>query len=138
MVMALQRARGILRPGGMLVSLTPHWTKRPAIAVVSPNRREPVASLINSEFTPRISAAKTSLQRVVQDGQFTLIGTIHPSYRLRLTGLAELERYIHLSATPSRFPPGGRRRLQSLWRSRPPGAHIEVTEWMVIKALRVN
>jgi hypothetical protein len=138
MVMALQRAREILRPGGVLVSLTPHWTKRPAIAVASGKRREPVASLINSEFTPRISAARAALQRVVQDGTFTLTGTIHPQFRVQLTGLAELDRYIHLGNSPCRFPPGGRRRLQALWRSRTPAAHIEVTESMVIKALQVN
>lgn len=138
MVMALQRARGILRPDGTVVSITPHWTKRPAIAVASGKRREPVASLINSEFTPRISAAKAALDRVVQDGTFTLIGTVHPQFRVQLTGLAELDRYIHLGNSPCRFPPGGRRRLQALWRSRGPGAHIEVTESMVIKGVRVN
>jgi SAM-dependent methyltransferase len=138
MVMALQRVGRILRPGGTLVSMTPHWWRRPAIAVVSPKSREPVASLINSEFIPRINAAKAALHRVVEAGQFTVIGTKYHHYRYPLASLAELERYTHLGNSPPRFPAGGRKRLQALWRSRPPGAKIEVTEWMVIRALRTT
>src|ERR671936_259149 len=128
MVHALERARDRLRPGGVLVSIHPHLSKRPFVAVIAAPSRRPVAQLVSPVFKPLLGAAVASIQAVVDAGLFTPIGRSDHRFRVRLASQAELERYLHLSPRPPRFPPGGRRRLRERWRNRPPGAEIEVSE----------
>jgi hypothetical protein len=136
MVHALERARRQLTPGGALVCIQPHVKKRYSIAITGPGSRQPVTDLINPVFQPLITAAVAAIRIVVAEGQLALIGTSSHRYRVRLAGPAALHRYLHLTATPPRFPPGGRKRLQALWRTRTEGALIEVTEFFEVMAMR--
>ena len=112
MVHALRRAGGYLRRGGMLVSIRPHRTWRPSIAIVAGRSRVPVATLLNTAFEVNLAAAESALERVVDEGSFTLAGAQAARYRIYLA------------------------RLFALWNSAPPGARIEVTEYLVITVLR--
>jgi hypothetical protein len=138
MVHALERARRHLAPGATLVLIQPNQWKRPFIAVRSPRKREAVAALVNPAFQPLINAAVGSIQTLVERRQFESIGTVHREYRVRLTSLAELRRYLHLGQQPPRFPSGARQRLEAAWRKRPTGAKIEVTEHVTVIALRAT
>jgi hypothetical protein len=60
----------------------------------------------------------------------------HHQFRVRLASPAELRRYLHIGQRPPRFPAGGRERFEALWRRRPEGARIEVTESLTVVALR--
>jgi hypothetical protein len=123
---------------GVLVLIQPHQLKRPFIAITAPGtERQPVAALVNPIFQPLINAAVAAIQTVLEEGRFVRIGTSHHQFRVRLASPAYLHRYLHLSPRPPRFPAGGRRRLQDLWRSRPEGARIEVTEFLTVIGLRV-
>ena len=136
MVHALERARQHLRSDGVLVLIQPHQWKRPFIAVTASRKREPVAALVNPVFQPLINAAMAAIQSVIEEQRFTLIGTSHRHFRVQLAGPAELHRYLHLGQRPPRFPVGGRQRLNELWRKRPRGARIEVTEFLTVVGLR--
>ncbi len=136
MVHALERAREHLRRGGAVVCIQPHRTKRPSIAVVAPGYRGPVGALINPAFKPSIVAANAAIQSLLDERQFSLIGTTHHRFRNHVASPSELRRYLNLAPRPSRFPPGGRRWLDALWRSRIDGARIEVTEYFTVIALR--
>jgi hypothetical protein len=136
MVHALERARRHLVPGGELVLVQPHQSKRPFIAVKAPRKSEPVAALVNPVFQPIINTAVGSIQDVIERSLFERIGTGHHQYRVRLASLAELRRYLHLGQRPPRFPSGARQRLNDLWQSRSTGTQIEVTEHMTVIALR--
>src|SRR5207245_7205770 len=70
MVHALRRAGGYLRRGGMLVSIRPHRTWRPSIAIVAGRSRVPVATLLNTAFEVNLAAAESALERVVDEGSF--------------------------------------------------------------------
>src|SRR5260370_16975085 len=118
LVHALARAREHLRRGGAVVCIQRHRTKRPSIAVVAPGYREPVGALINPAFKPSIVAANAAIQRLLDERRFSLIGTAHHRFRNHVASPSELRRYLNLAPRPSRFPPGGRRRLDALWRSR--------------------
>jgi hypothetical protein len=137
MVHALRRAGQRLRSGGSLISIRPHRTWRPLVSIITPSRRVPVAGLINSAFDSRLSAAETSLARVVSEGHFTLAGVRSHRYRVRLDNLSQLRTYLELIAPPRpRFPAGRRARLLELWGSRPRGSQIEIAESIVVTALR--
>lgn len=136
MVHALKRARQKLIPGGALVCIQPHVKKRPSIAITARGSRQPVSDLINPAFQPRITAAVAAIRTVVEEGQLAVIGWSSHQYRVGLVGPGELHRYMHLAATPPRFPAGGRQRLQALWRTRAVGARIEVTEFFAVIAMR--
>ena len=138
MVHVLRRTGQALRPGGVLVSIQPHRSKRLSISITARSLRVPVAALVNPPFERYLSAAEASLRRVVLDRWFTLIGRTSYDYRTRLANLSELDRYLDLLSPRPPFPPGGRRRLNALWASRLPGARIQVTESMVLIALRVT
>ena len=137
MVHALESARRQLAPGGALVCVQPHRTKRPFIAITAPGLRQPVGALVSPVFLPLITAAMAAIRTVFEEEQLELIGTSHHQFRVRLASPGALRRYLHLSARPPRFPRGGRQRLQALWRARPEGAQIEVTESFSIFAMRV-
>ncbi len=136
MVHALERARQHLVPDGVLVCIQPRRIKRPFITVTSPGLRQPVGALVNPVSEPLISAAEAAIQKVVEERRFVLIGKSNRQFRVRLESPGELRRYIHLGQRPPRFPAGGRQRLQALWRTRPEGARIEVTEYLAVIALR--
>jgi hypothetical protein len=136
MVHALARAREHLVPGGALVCIQPHRTKRPFISVVAPGQRHAVGALINPAFTPSILSANAAILALVDDRRFALIGSTNHQFRSRLASPAELRRYLNLAPRPSRFPAGGRKRLDALWRSRPHAAQIEVIEYFTVFALR--
>lgn len=137
MVHALQRAGRRLQPGGMLVSITPHGTRRPFISITTPGRHLPVVRLINPAFEGYLRAAESALDRVVREGLFALRRVQPHKYRTRLDNLSQLRTFLELINPPRpRFPPGGRARLMALWLSAPVGARIEVTESMVVTALR--
>ncbi len=137
MVHALQRAGQRMPSGGTLISIRPHRTWRPSIAIITPARRVPVTPLINSAFDIRLSAAEAGLARVIRQGNFTLAGIRNYRYRVRLDNLSQLRTYLELISPPRpRFPPGRRSRLNELWASRPRGSQIEIAESIVVTALR--
>jgi hypothetical protein len=136
MVHALERARQTLLPSSPLVLIQPHQTKRPFVTVTFGRGRQPVAGLVNPEFQPRLNAAVSAIRTVVERGRFSHLGTSHHQFRVHLANPADLRRYVHLAPTPSRFPAGGRQRLNDLWRSRTDGTRIEVTEHFTVIGLR--
>jgi hypothetical protein len=136
MVHALERAGQQLVSDGVLVCIQPRRWKRPFIAITAPGQRQPLGALVSPVFEPLISAAESAIQTVVDERRFALIGTSNHRFTNRLASLAELHRYLNGGQRPPRFPAGGRQRLQALWRSRPDGARIEVTEFFAVIALR--
>ncbi len=137
MVHALRRAGGYLRRGGMLVSIRPHRTWRPSIAIVAGRRRLPVATLLNPAFERNLQAAELALERVVDEGSFTLAGVRSARYRTYLARPSQVRTYLELINPPRpRFPRGARARLNDMWDSAPRGARIEVAESLVVNALR--
>jgi hypothetical protein len=104
--------------------------------VKAPGQRQRVGALINPVFKPIISAAVAAIDTVVDERLFALIGKSNHQFRVHPASPAELDRYLHLGQRPPRFPAGGRQRLTALWKSRMPGAQIEVTEFLTIIALR--
>jgi hypothetical protein len=136
MVHALHAVRGVLDAQGALISITPERFEA-RIAVVSGSRRLPAGRLINPSFDRYLLAAEAALDRVVKDGSFALEGKRHHRYHNRLTGLGELPEYIDLLGTPRpRLSRGTWPRLRALWGSRGTGARIEITDGLVIAALR--
>jgi hypothetical protein len=137
MVHALRRAGGYLRRGGMLVSIRPHRTRRPSVAIVAGRRRLPVATLLNPVFERNLRAAELALERVVDEGSFTLAGVRSGRYRTYLARPSQVRTYLELINPPRpRFPRGARARLNDMWDSAPRGARIEVAESLVVNALR--
>ena len=137
MVHALQRAGQRLRPGGMLISLRPHRTWRPAVAIIAPGYRLPVARLVNPAFDRNLRSADSALDRVVDEGWFIPAGARSSRFRIFLQRPSQMRTYLELISPPRpRFPRGGRARLHELWASAPRGARIEVTEYLVINVLR--
>ena len=137
MVHALQRAGRRLTPGGVLISLRPHRTWRPAIAITAPGYRQPIARLVNPAFDRNLRSAESALDRVVRDGWFTGAGAQSSRSRIYLDRPSPMRTYLELIEPPRpRFPPGGRARLNQLWNSAPRAARIEVTEYLVVTALR--
>src|SRR3989441_3556947 len=137
MVHALRRAGGYLRRGGMLVSIRPHRTWRPSIAIVTDRARLPVATLLNPAFERNVGAADLALERVVDDGSFILAGVRSAHYRTYLVRPSQMRTYLELINPPRpRFPRGGRAKLYEMWDSAPRGARIEVTESLILNALR--
>jgi hypothetical protein len=121
----------------MLISLRPHRIWRPAVAITAPGYRLPIARLVNPAFDRNLRSAESALDRVVHNGWFTLDGARPSRYRIYLQRPSRMRTYLELINPPRpRFPPGGRARLYRLWDSAPPGARIEVTEYLVITALR--
>jgi hypothetical protein len=138
MVHALERARRHLAPGGFLICLQPHRTKRPLIAVRSGVRRELICALINPVFQPLIDCANAAIVAIVETGLVSLIRAENHLFRVRIANPSQLRQYLSGGIRPPRFPPGGRRRLVEAWRSRPQGAWIEVTEYMTVVGLRAS
>jgi len=121
----------------MLVSIQPHRTRRPLISIATPRQRMGVVRLINPAFDRYLRAAEAAADRVIRDGWFGLAGMANHQFRVRLDNPSQLRAYIGMLSTPRpRFPSGGRARLLALWDRRPRGARIEVTESMVLIALR--
>jgi hypothetical protein len=136
MVHALHAVRRVLRPEGALISITPERFEA-RIAVVRRSHRVAAGRLINPSFDRYLLAAEAALDRVVRDGSFALEGRRRHRYHIRLRGPAELPEYIDLLGTPRpRVSPGTWPRLRTLWRSRPAGARLEITDGLVIAALR--
>jgi len=136
MVHALERVGRHLAPNGVCVLIQPHRTRRPFIAVVAHGRRTPIGFLVNPVFRPLIDSANNAIASVVDRGLFTRVKRSNHQYSVRLVNPSQLHRYLHSGQRPPRFPPGGRKRLMEAWRSRPPGAEIEVTEYMTVIGLR--
>ncbi len=137
MVHALRRAGQRMQPGGSLISIRPHRTWRPSVAIITPAGRVPIAQLNNSAFDRRLSSAEAALARVVAEGRFTLAGVRNHRYRARLDNPSQLRTYLELIAPPRpRFPAGRRAHLLEIWRSRPRGSKIEIAESIVVTALR--
>jgi len=121
----------------MLVSIRPHRTWRPSIAIVTGRRRLPVATLPNRTFERRLGAADLALERVVDEGSFTLAGVRSARYRTYLERPSQVRTYLELINPPRpRFPRGGRAKLYEMWESAPRGARIQVTESLIVNALR--
>lgn len=137
MVHALQRAGIRLRPGGTLISIRPHWTWRPSIAIVANGRRLPVTELLTGSFESNLDSAEAALERVVNDGWFALARVQAARWRTYLDRPSQMRTYLELITPPRpRFPPGARAHLYRLWASMPRGARIEITEPLVMTALR--
>jgi hypothetical protein len=121
----------------MLVSIRPHRTWRPSIAIVGGRRRLPVATLVNPAFERNLRAAELALERVVDEGSFTLAGVRSARYRTYLARPSQVRTYLELINPPRpRFPRGARAKLNDMWVSAPRGARIEVAESLVVNALR--
>ena len=137
MVHALRRAGSYLRRGGTLISIRPHRTWRPTIAIVAGMGRVPVTTLLNTAFEVNLDAAESALERVVDEGSFALAGVRAARYRIYLARPSQMRTYLELINPPRpRFPRGARARLDVMWDSAPPGARIEVTESIMVNALR--
>lgn len=137
MVHALRRAGGFLHRGGMLISIRPHRTWRPSISIVGGRQRLPVATLLNPIFEANLEAAESALQRVVDEGVFGVAGVRVARFRTYLDRPSQVRTYLELINPPRpRFPRGARARLDQMWGSAPRGARIELTESLVINALR--
>lgn len=137
MVDALRRAGDFLRKGGVLISIRPHRTWRPSIAIVTDRARLPVATLVNPAFERNLGAADSALQRVVDEGSFTVAGVRSARFRTHLVRPSQMRTYLELINPPRpRFPRGSRARLDEMWHSAPRGARIEVTESLFVNALR--
>ncbi len=136
MVHALHAVGGVLRAKGAAVSITPERFDA-RIAVVSGSRRLPAGKLVNPSFDRYLLAAEAALDRVVRDGSFALEGRRRHRYHIRLRGPGELPEYIDLLGTPRpRLSAGTWPRLRTLWRSSPLASRIEITDGLVITALR--
>ncbi len=137
MVHALRRTGGYLRVGGALICIRPHRTWRPSIAIVAGGRRLPVATLINPAFERNLEAADSAMERVVEEGWFSLAAVRSARYRNYLDRPSQMRTYLELINPPRpRFPRGGRARLYEMWDSAPRNARIEVTESVVMNVLR--
>jgi hypothetical protein len=137
MVHALRRAGRYLRSGGTLISIRPHRTWRPSIAIAAGRSRLPVATLLNTAFERNLAAAEGALERVVDEGAFTLVGVRSARFRSYLDRPSQMRTYLELINPPRpRFPRGARARLDEMWDSAPRGARIEVTESLIVNALR--
>jgi len=137
MVHALRRAGSYLRSGGMLISIRPHRTWRPSVAIVAGRSRVFVATLLNTAFEVNLAAAESALERVVDEGAFSLAGVRAARYHSYLTRPSQIRTYLELINPPRpRFPRGGRARLAAMWTSAPRGARIEVTESVIVNGLR--
>lgn len=136
MVHALQAVGGVLRPGGVLVSIQPERFEA-RIAIRDRSDRISVGRLINPAFDRYQVAAERALLRVGQLGSLTLAGAHRHRYRIRLDSPAQLREYIELLGTPRpRASAGTWSTLRRLWAFRPPGARVEVTDGMLITALQ--
>ena len=137
MVHALRRAGGYLRGGGILISIRPHRTWRPSIAIVTDRARLYVATLVNPAFERNLVAADGALERVVDDGTFRLAGVRSARFRSYLARPSQMRTYLELINPPRpRFPRGARARLFEMWDLAPRGARVEVTESIIVNALR--
>ena len=137
MVHALRRAAGRLRAGAMLISIRPHPTRRPSVAIVTGLRRLPVATLLETAFERNLDAAESALRQVVEEGAFHFAGVRSAQFRTYLERPSQMRTYLELIYPPRpRFPPGGRARLSQMWDAAPRGARIEVTESLILNALR--
>jgi hypothetical protein len=136
MVHALSRARQHLRRGGTALLIQPHQHKRVRVGIAAGTYRHPVTAMINSEFQPRIDAANAAIHTALDEGLFQRVATSHHDFKVRLKNPTQLRDYLHLGTRPPRFPPGGRQRFQALWKARPSGAEIELTEYLTIISLR--
>jgi hypothetical protein len=104
---------------------------------VAGRRRLPVATLLNPTFERALEGADSALDRVVDEGSFTLAGVRSARFRTYLARPAQMRTYLELINPPRpRFPRGGRARLEEMWKSALRGARIEVTESLVVDALR--
>jgi hypothetical protein len=96
-----------------------------------------VATLLNPAFERNLESADSALERVVDEGSFRLAGVRSARYRTYLARPSQIRTYLELINPPRpRFPRGGRARLNEMWDSAPRGARIEVTESLVVNALR--
>jgi hypothetical protein len=138
MVHALERARRHLAPGGFLICIQPHRTRRPLIAVRAPGRRQPICELINPVFQPLIDSANGAITSIAERGLVSLIRAENHRFRVRVANPTQLRSYLSDGIRPPRFPVGGRKRLLAVWRARPSGAWIEVTEHMTVIGLRAR
>src|SRR5216683_4522860 len=133
---ALRRAGSHRRSGGTLISIRPHRTWRPSIAIVADRPRLRVVALVNPAFERNLEAADLALERVVDEGSFSLAGVRSARYRTYLARPSQMRTYLELINPPRpRFPRGARARLNDMWDSAPRGARIEVTESLMVNAL---
>src|ERR1700694_3863347 len=110
-----RRAGSYLRKGGTLISIRPHRTWRPSIAIVVAGSRLPVATLLNPAFERNLQSADSALERVVDDGSFTLAGIRSARYRTYLARPSQVRTYLELINPPrARVPRGGRARVGEL------------------------
>jgi hypothetical protein len=95
-----------------------------------------VATRLNPIFEQNLAAADLALERVVDEGSFSIAGVRSARYRTYLTRPSQVRTYLELINPPRpRFPPGRRARLFEMWNSAPRGARIEVTESLIVNAL---
>jgi len=96
-----------------------------------------VLTLVNPAFERNLEAADLALERVVDEGSFFLAGVRSARFRTYLARPSQMRTYLELINPPRpRFPRGGRARLYEMWGWAPPGSRIEVTESLVVNALR--
>ena len=127
-----------MKRGGIAVVIQPHQYKRAHVSIASARKRQPVTATINPAFQPLINAANEAIQTVIDERLFRWVATSHHSHSVRLENPTALHDFFHQGQRPPRFPRGGRKRFEALWKSRPANAQIEVTEFLTIISLRAR
>jgi hypothetical protein len=122
----------------VVICLQPHRVKRPSICVRAQHKRLPICALINPAFQPLIDSAEAAIAGVLDRRLFTLIGKENHQFRVQLANPTQLKRYLHSGLRPPRFPAGGRKRLLDVWRSKPEGAIIEITEFLTVFGMQAR
>jgi hypothetical protein len=92
--------------------------------------------LINSAFKPLIDEANAAIATVLDRRLVSLIRAEDHEFRVRIANPSQLGLYLYGGVRPPRFPAGGRKRLLEVWRARPRGAWIEVTEYLTVIGMR--
>lgn len=136
MVNAFERAASRLAPGGVIICIQPHRTKRPFISVIAQRRRMQIGFLINPVFQPLINSAEAAIAEVLDRKLVTLIGKENHRFRVQLANPNQMRHYLHIGQRPPHFAAGDRKRFLKAWSSMPKGATIEVSEFLTVIALR--
>jgi hypothetical protein len=135
MVDALEAVRRALRPNGLVFDLQPEATYLPTVAVRDSRGRRSIG-VIDREPDEDVIAAREARERVVREGRFVQVASLHRTYTARFTSLSDFDA-DRRSHTPTwRLARGARPRLLEAWRTRHDRAVIETTRRMTIAVLR--
>jgi hypothetical protein len=135
MVDALEAVRRALRPKGLVFDLQPEASYLPTVAIRDSRGRRAIG-VLDREPDEDVMAAREARERVVREGRFVQVASLHRMYTARFTSLSDFDA-DRRSHTPTwRLARGVRPRLIDAWRTRRDGAVIETTRRMTIAVLR--